>query len=392
MPSATSAEPIATSRPLNRFASPEAWQDPDWTRFLPRTGTVAGGAVPDIGQWERTQFLYGLERCGKLTLQSRVLVAVTMPDEAIANLSEYVGCAEVLDLSHISRRRGAEARLFWSNGGVYARDRLIVREPSSGLDDLAVAAYDAVVFPHSALFFSGTVGIARLLAQAARALTPGGIVAFKAEILSDPGPDPGYLDVALLDRDALLERFASDIGLVAEGGFDPKLPASGGFGRAHRGRTIFPSLWFLRKQNDASERGWEQMRSWMLGRLLGDQLHRLETGPAGRRDGGQIITRPNAAGTVFYGPYLALPRGRYEAVVSIEPTGSRCGPLELEVVADGKPIRSERVRFGDPSGRTVRLPFTVADPQRDLIEKVEIRARISGGAVAFTACEVNALQ
>ena len=66
-------------------------------------------------------------------------------------------------------------------------------------------------------------------------------------------------------------------------------------------------------------------------RLLGEQIARLELGPAGRREAGRIVANDVAKGTVFYGPYLALPEGRYEAVVTMASALPKGGHLILDV-------------------------------------------------------------
>ena len=99
---------------------------------------AANDTIYDAGLWERTHLIYGLDRIGKLTPTARVLVTATLPDAVIAALSEYVGRVDVLDLTQASARRGAEARLYWSNGALYARDRLFVHEPATQLDGLVI--------------------------------------------------------------------------------------------------------------------------------------------------------------------------------------------------------------------------------------------------------------
>jgi hypothetical protein len=129
----------------------------------------------------------------------------------------------------------------------------------------------------------------------------------------------------------------------------------------------------------------------LLERILGNQIDRLHLGPAGKRDdAGRIVTNDLAKGRVFFGPYLGLPSGRYEAVFGIEtPATARRGRLILEVVAGGKRLQYQNVKLGRGAHLTVRLPFTVASPSENGIEKIEIRAWRKSGDVAFTACRVT---
>jgi hypothetical protein len=102
------------------------------------------------------------------------------------------------------------------------------------------------------------------------------------------------------------------------------------------------------------------------------------------------VTNDLAKGRVFYGPYLGLPSGRYEAILGIEtPTTARGGRLILDVVADGKRLRYQNVKLGRGAHLSVRLPFTVAATSGNGVEKIEIRAWRKSGEAAFTTCRVN---
>jgi hypothetical protein len=393
------------TRSLSRIIADEDWDDPGWARFLELTASsdASGNPPHDIGVWERTHLLYGLDRCGKLTGSSRILVAATMPDEIIALLSEYAGRVEVVGLQHGSGPRGAAGRLFWSNGALYARDRLIVHERN--VEGIEEAAYDAVVFPHSAICSAGIAGIAPLMAKAEQLLVPGGVLAFKADILAGNEPDADHLDAALLAEQSLVSKIESETGFIIDGGFDAgapwfiggRRPDTGSMQgeaelfRNYRGRLAATSLWFLHKRGPTPEGGWDRINQWLVQRLLGEQLHRLQLGPAGRRDeSGRIETDGLKKGCVFFGPYLVLPRGRYEAVLQIEPLGNaRRGQLMLDVAAGGKRLFRQDVTFPKGYGVTVRLPFALPEPRLGDIERVEIRAWSTSCQATFMACRLN---
>jgi hypothetical protein len=288
----------------------------------PPPGAAADSEERDVGEWERTHLLYGLDRCGKLTVSARILVGATLPDEVSALLSEYVGRLEVLDLTRASDRRGAEARLYWSNGALYARDRLAVHEPRLGLDRLDEAAYDVIAFPHGSLFVDGIAGIARLMAQAERLLAAGGLLVFKADILAGGEPDLDHFDTSLIGKDGFAAQIEAETGFGVEEGFNPRLsagiaaglqpdihanPGPGSLVQDHRGRLAAPCWWFLRKRGHTPEGGWRRIEQWLLQRILGNQIDRLQLGPAGHRDdSGRIVTNDLAKGRVFYGPYLGI--------------------------------------------------------------------------------------
>lgn len=392
-----SREGKSSTRPLSRTMADEDWDDPSWARYA-EPPFLAGGKPRNPGLWERTHILYGLDQCGKLTEQARILIAATMPDQVIALLSEHAGRVEVIGLRAGSGPRGAEGRLFWSNGALYARDRLIVHD--RGADELEEAAYDAVVFPHGAICCAGISGVAGLMEKAEQLLAPGGVLAFKADILAGGEPDPDHLDAALVSENSLVSRIENDTGFALDGNFDARLPWHAGglpneadLVRDHPGRPAVPSLWFLRKRGAAPEGGWARIEGWLVQRLLGEQLHSLRLGPAGRRDeSGRIVTNEGAKGFVFFGPYLVLPGGRYEAIVEIElrETGRR-GRLSLDVAAGGRRLQRRDVSFADGNSITVRLPFELSAPSLESIERLEIRAWSSGSQAAFSGCRLHRL-
>ena len=390
----------ALVRPLSRMVAFEDWNDPAWSRFL---DAGASNDHRDLEQWSRTHVLYGLDRCDKLTLSARVLVAATMPDEIIGRLSEYVGQVDVLDLARQSSWIGSEARLYWTNGALYARDRVNVHDPAIGLHDLGEGAYDAIVFPHSSLLLVGTLGIARLLTDADRALATSGVIAFKAEILSGTEPNPAYLDESIFGQDGFLAHIEAYTGLAvvdaADGRVDdPATATAPGSGTLlenadlsgeRGGRPAVPGVWFLRKRHDTPSGAWKRVEQWLLRRLLGEQIDRLELGAAGRRDAAGIAASGGARGTLFYGPYLALPEGRYEAVVTMTPASPKRGHLVLDVLASGRRLSSRKIDLRRDSQLTVALPFAVPPSPGDAVERIEFRAWHDEGDVTITSCRLN---
>ena len=233
------------------------------------------------------------------------------------------------------------------------------------------ATYDAVLFPHGALFAAGFNGALRSLELARRLLRPDGVLAFKAEIAAGAGPHPDFFDLGLVGEDGLAARLAASTGLVADGGFDPLLSRAtidriwprdgppegpsadeGYFLTRRDGRVLIPSLWFLRRQEIAGPPQWQGLRRWLGERWLGEQIGRLHVGAAGRRDAeGRIETRPGQEGHVFYGPYLTLPDGRYQ-----RDTADRGEPRDA-IGGRGQGSRRSRRRTGgarQPAARPQR--------------------------------------
>jgi hypothetical protein len=391
----------AGSRPLSRLAAVEDWSDPAWTRYLDPLFSAprpSAAGPHDPGLWERTHVLFGLAGNGKLTEAARVLVAATMPDELVATLSELVGQVDLVDLGPSSTRRGPEARLYWTNGALYARDRLTVHDAPVKLTDLAPHAYDAVIFPHCSLFRDGVSGMAGMIATAERLLGDGGLLVFKAEILAGGEPDIKHLDAKMVLDEGLAAQIEESTGFIVEGGFDARIsaltardvPPEGRLLQTVSGRVAVPSLWFLAKRRQTPEGGWRPLREWQVRRLMGEQLARLIVGPAGRRDDrGGIVSDPARRGVVFFGPYLGLPNGRYEVVIGLEaaPAGAR-GRLALDVVGSGGGrLAAREVRLAPGTASSVRLPFAVSQPGDEVLP-VEFRMLSSGGAVTVTECRL----
>ena len=401
----------ASGRPLSRTIAFEDWEDPSWSRFLdpPPDPFPAAEGDRDAGRWERAHLLFGLDRLGKLSPAARLLVIATLPDATIAALSEHVGRVEIFDLAGGSQRRGAEARLYWSHGALYARQRLFVHEPGTSLDLLDEEAYDAVIFPHGALFSSGAIGIGRQLATIERLVPRDGAVVFKAEIAAGAEPHPYFLDAGLVGAGGLASRLEDTTAFAVEGGFDARLsqrtalgirpedgsaPGGGSLLWRDRGRVVVPSLWFLRRRGSTRQGGWDEIEQWLAARLLGEQTQHLQLGVAGRRDAaGRIASAPGRKGRVFFGPYLALPHGDYEALVGVAgPRKLSPKSLSIDVVAGDRKLDYDQSRQAAGGDTLVRVRFRV--PRVDVLQdsdRVEIRAWSSGIEAAFTQIRLSRL-
>ena len=320
-------------RPLSRFAEYEDWDDRAWSAFAipyavdPRAEDAFSRCA---AQWEQVHLLYGLDRMDKLIGAARVLVVATMPDPAIAAISWRVGRLDIAAASNCGGS-GASSPAFWCAGAPYRPVELKILAAGTRLQQLEPRAYDAVVFPHGAMFAAGFDGALEAMATAERLLRRDGVLVFKAEIAAGASPHPNFFDTGLLGKGGLTARLAAFTELVADGGFDPRLsratidrtwpqdgPRSGEayFLTLQDGRILIPSLWFLRRRETAGQTQWGNLRNWLFKRRLGEQIEHLHVGAAGRRDAeGRIETVPGREGHVFFGPYLAVPSGRYRVSV-----------------------------------------------------------------------------
>jgi hypothetical protein len=323
-------------RPLSRFAAYEDWDDRAWSTFAipyavdPRAEDAFSRCA---ARSEQVHLLNGLDRTDKLIGAARVLVVVTMPDPAIAAITWGVGRLDVARVGDCGGT-GASNPDFRCAGAPYRPVELKILAAGTRLQQLEPRAYDAVVFPHGAMFAAGFDGALEAMATAERLLRRDGVQVFKAEIAAGASPHPNFFDTGLLGRDGLTARLTAFTELVADGGFDPRLsratvdrtwpqdgPRSGEayFLTLQDGRILIPSLWFPRRHETAGQMQWGNFRSWLFERRLGEQIEQLHVGNAGHRDAeGRIETVPGREGHVFFGPYLAVPSWRYRVTVRMQ--------------------------------------------------------------------------
>jgi len=401
-------------RSLSRFAAYEDWDDRAWSTFAipyavdPRAEDAFSRCA---ARWEQVHLLYGLDRADKLIGSARVLVVATMPDPAIAAISWRVGGLDVAGASDCGGT-GASSPAFWCAGAPYRPVELRILAAGTRLQELEPRAYDAVVFPHGAMFAVGFDGALEAMATAERLLRRNGILVFKAEIAAGLSPHPKFFDAGLLGKDGLTAQLAAHTGLVADGGFDPRLsratanrawpqdgpcPDEAYFLTRQDDRILIPSLWFLRRREPAGQAQWGNLRSWLFERQLGEQIEHLHVGAAGRRDAeGRIETVPGREGHVFFGPYLAVPCGRYRVTVRMQTRPGlrhrRASGAVLEAVAGRAILANQPFDRDSMKSGVLMMEFAVSPVQAERGETLEIRVYSpSNFAVTFTSVDLRAL-
>ena len=401
-------------RPLSRFAAYEDWDDRAWSTFAipyavdPRAEDAFSRCA---ARWEQVHLLYGLDRVDKLTGAARVLVVATMPDPAIAAISWRVGGSRS-QAPASAAAPGPRAPPFG------ARVRRIARSNwTSSLPELVCSSWNrAPMMPlcslMAAMFAAGFDGALEAMATAERLLRRDGVLVFKAEIAAGASPHPKFFDTGLLGKDGLTARLAAFTELVADGGFDPRLsratvdrtwpqdgPRSGEayFLTLQDGRILIPSLWFLRRRETAGQTQWGNLRSWLFERRLGEQIEHLHVGAAGRRDAeGRIETVPGREGHVFFGPYLAVPSGRYRVSVRMRISpGVRyrdASGAVLEVAAGRTILVSQPFDRDSMKSGVLTMEFAVSPAQAERGEALEFRVYSpSNFAATFTSVDLRAL-
>jgi len=240
-----------------------------------------------------------------------------------------------------------------------------------------------------------------------------GVLVFKAEIAAGLSPHPKFFDTGLLGKDGLTAQLAAHTGFVADGGFDPRLslatadrawpqdgprPDEAYFLTRRDDRILLPSLWFLRRRETAGQVQWENLRSWLFERQLGEQIEHLHVGIAGRRDAeGRIETAPGREGHVFFGPYLAVPSGRYRVTVRMQTTpGVRyrdASGAVLEAVAGRAILANQPFDRDSMKSGVLMMEFAVSPVQAERGEALEIRVYSpTNFAATFTSVDLRALR
>jgi len=341
-----------------------------------------------------------------------VLVVATMPDPAIAAISWRVERLDVVRAGDFGRIE-ASSPAFWCAGAPYRPVELTILAAETRLQQLEPCAYDAVVFPHGAMFAAGFDGALEAMATAERLLRRDGVLVFKAEIAAGLSPHPKFFDAGLLSKDGLTAHLAAHTGLIVDGGFDPRLsqatadrawpqdgprPDEAYFLTRQDDRILIPSLWFLRRREMAGQVQWGNLRSWLLERQLGEQIEQLHVGDAGRRDAERRIeTVPGREGHVFFGPYLAVPSGRYRVTVRMQTSSGlrhrHVSGAVLEAVAGRAILANQAFDRDSMKSGALTMEFAVSPGQAERGEALEIRLYSpSNFAATFTSVDLRALK
>jgi hypothetical protein len=289
--------------------------------------------------------------------------------------------------------------MFGPIGIVAARTRLQQLEPR---------AYDAVVFPHGAMFAAGFDSALGSMAYAERLLRRDGGLVFKAEIAAGAVPYPKFFDAGLRGKNGLTARLTAFTERVTDGGFDPRLsrvtvdrtwpqdrprPGEAYFLTLQDGRILIPSLRFLRRRQKARQTQWGNLRGWLFERRLGGQIEHLHVGAAGQRDAeGHIETVLGREGHMFFGPYLAVPSGRYRVSVRMRISpGVRyrdAWGAVLEVAAGRTILASQPFDHDTMKSGVLTIGFAVSPAQAEWSETLEFRVYCpSNFAATFTSVD-----
>jgi hypothetical protein len=137
-------------------------------------------------------------------------------------------------------------------------------------------------------------------------------------------------------------------------------------------------VWVIRKEAPTAD--WREAHLALKKLYLGDQTAMLRLGPASQIVDGKIAGRAGERGTVFFGPYLVLPRGQYRVGLSARALpGGRSGDglIRTEIVIGSDILAASETRVGRRS-KQIELGFKAEPASADQL--FEIRCWSDGTA------------
>jgi hypothetical protein len=300
----------------------------------------------DGWMWERAQLVRGLIAAIGQSGGERALLVSEHRDDIVPVLADMFRQLDVIDVRALMggdapvMRRPSE----FTNGPHLYGEK--IRPASAGA--LELGAYDAIVLPHSAAFRSGVCGLAPLMAKLRPCLKPGGVLAIGGEIAmtgarrSDrpdwPSANSEGFPRILAERAGLALMAGNFMGPAPEDAaltgsmadFEAGLPV---IGIRRDGEVYWPACWFFEAGADGAII--PDIDARLADLLLGDQMAAVTVAERSIRDGNGITgLASQGEGHVFFGPYLRLPAGSYQAEIVVAPGSPRGPEAPVKLVAE----------------------------------------------------------
>ncbi len=305
---------------------------PSWVAAARRvTPGVARGRIRRDGwMWERAQLIRGLSQTMDQAGRERALLVCEQSDGILPGLADMFRQLDVLDVRTLV---GGAAPVLRSAGDFATGPHLYGEKVRlAHAASLAGSAYDAIILPHSSAFRVGVCGLGPLLSRLRPCLRSGGILAIGGEIALTgarrserpdwPAADIDGFSRVLAERAGLQPLAGNFMGIECEDAalvgemndFDAGLPVLG----VRRDAEVFwPACWFFVADGDGAVA--TDIDSTLAHLLLGNQLGAITAPERSIRENGTIVGLPGGgAGHVFFGPYIRLPAGGYQARVVVE--------------------------------------------------------------------------
>lgn len=333
---------------LSRPARSRDFEAPQWIAAAWRVsrGVARGKIRRDGWLWERAQLLRGVSEALGREARERALLVSEHRDDVVPSLADMFRQLDVIDV----RALAGNAPPVMLRPGEFAMGPHLYGEKVRLADapELASGCYDAIILPHSAAFRHGICGIGQLMSRLRPALKPNGVFAIGGEIaLTGAGrsdrPDWSIAGVdglprVLAEAAGLRPMRGSYTGIEAEDSaligtlqeFESGLPV---LGVRRDGEVFWPACWFFVADGDHAVSA--DIDSQLANLLLGDQVAALRLPPGSVREGRTIRRlRGQGEGYVFYGPYIRIPTGAYQARIVVGPESPARSGEAVRLVAE----------------------------------------------------------
>jgi len=187
---APAASRIPRDVQLCELANPAKWNNPEWLAILKslQAGPIDQGSMHRKA-YELTQTIFGLQRLGKLTGSTRILSVGAGHEPILYWLANHAGHVVATDLYE-----GAWQSEFAQEGNPdvltnpaayapfpYREDRLTFLQMDGSALAFADRSFDVVYSLSSVEHFGGVDGARKAVAEMARVLAPGGVLALATE-------------------------------------------------------------------------------------------------------------------------------------------------------------------------------------------------------------------
>ncbi|MGE3987656.1 hypothetical protein [Pseudorhodoplanes sp.] len=378
------ARPKPSERPLSGLACSADWDDEVWLKGArdivghndPAALTARNGWV-----WERAQILHAMDREALVGRELRALIVCKLPDPIVGAASFRVGALDIADAHGFFEAGAVPERnvAHWVSGSRYDAGRVAVISPSQFRSDSG--RYDLAIVPHSAAFDKRVPGLVPFLRRLTTRLKDNATIIVTGEValrgrLAEMRPTlrmAGHEGLGRVLREHTGMRLSGDAFDDSLAGADLRLVGDRNqieagapcLGSLQSGDVLWPGVWVIRVEHPTED--WDAAELAVKKLYFGEQLPMLRIGPAGEAIDGVIAGREGHEGTVFFGPYLVLPKGDYRIEIS------------LRGISENWPPRSARIRVEAALGsailatsevRTSRATETIAmkvraDPKAD---------------------------
>ena len=344
---------------VSRLASQQDFEAPDWLAAARRVRpAISHGRIRRDGLlWERAQIMWGLQTSLVRSPRDRALLVSERPDEVVPALADMFARLDVIDVRALT---ASDAPLLLRAAdfgcGPHLFGEKIQSVPAS---DIVGASYDAIIIPHSAAFRLGVCALGPLISRLRTSMKSGCVVAIGGEIAMTgshaadrpnwraacaegfPRALANHAGLILLGDDlgGVEREDAALVGSLADR--DAGLPV---LGVRRDGEIFWPAVWFFEATDD--DIALSDLDASIAALVMGDQMRAVSLAAQTELLPGVLAVQGgHGEGHIFYGPYLRLLEGRYQARVVVTRGERAHGGVRLvaEVVVGAEILIQQQV-------------------------------------------------